>query len=174
MGSPELIVLVGIQASGKTTYFRRHLVSDYLHVSLDNWRGKGNIRRKEYQAILAGLRQAADGLTRGVVVDNTNSTAATRRRYFDNAEEFRQSSGRTVRVLCYFFPADLEACLKRNEQRPPPQAAPPGEPYFVPPNVIADYARRLEPPTYQEGFEEIYDVRLGANGDFRVRQRPRP
>ena len=164
----ELIVLVGIQASGKTTYYRQALQDRYIHVSLDNWRGKGNVRGKEYQAVLAGLGRAAasGGATRGVVVDNTSVTADTRHRYFDMAGEFALSAGQPVRVVAYYFDADLDSCLKRNRQRL--ADAPAGTPYFVPPDVIAGYRQRLQPPAKAEGFDEVLRVRIAEDGQFLV------
>ena len=169
METVELAILVGIQASGKTTYFRRHLAGEYVHVSLDNWRGRGGIRKKEREAILAGLRAAAGsgGRTLGVVVDNTNITAATRQRYFEYARQF-QAEGGEVRVAAYFFDADLPGCLERNAQRPP--AAEAGTPYFVPPPAIRRFYRLLEPPDLAEGFDAVFRVRIGSGGDFEVTQ----
>jgi len=173
MHSVDLMILVGIQASGKTTFYRQCLADSYIHVSLDNWRGKSGVRSKEHAAILAGLRAAAEGIgnPRGVVVDNTNTTAATRRRYFDYANEFSRESGFPVRVGAWYFDADLESCLRRNAQRP--KDAPPGVDYFVPPGAIHAFRRRLEPPSYEEGFEEISHVRIRGDGSFEVERIPR-
>jgi predicted kinase len=166
----ELVILVGIQASGKTTYYRRYMENDYRHVSLDNWRGKGNIRKKEYDAIVAGLREvaASGGEKRGLVVDNTNTTAATRRRYFDYALEFFRNTGCLVWMIAYFFDEDLESCLKRNAERPKDVA--PGTPYYVPPEAIASFQQRLEPPTHEEGFQKVFRVRITEEGGFRVEE----
>ena len=174
MQAIELVILIGIQASGKTTYYRRHLEGEYIHVSLDNWRGKSNVRRKERQAILAGLASAAesDGKLRGVAVDNTNTTIKTRRRYFDMAGEFTAAGGRPVSLTAYFFDADLAGCLKRNAQRP--ADAPPGVPYFVPPAAIAGFRNRLQPPGYDEGFARIRRVRITDDDGFEVEDVPRP
>jgi predicted kinase len=169
----ELVILVGIQASGKTTFYRRHMQGRYLHVSLDNWRGKGNVRGKEHEAILAGLRAAAEGGQElGVVVDNTNITAAARKRYFDYAREFAGRTGLALRVLAYFFDADLQACLKRNEQRP--AEVPAGTPYYVPAAAIRRFHSQLEPPTHQEGFAEVFRVRIADDGQFQVERLSRP
>ena len=174
MEAIELVILVGIQASGKTTYYRRRLEGEYLHVSLDNWRGKGNVRGKEREAILAGLASAAEsgGRLRGVAVDNTSTTAQTRRRYFDMAGEFTAATGKPVSLTAYFFDADLASCLKRNAQRP--TDAPAGVPYFVPPAVIAGFRSRLQPPRYEEGFARIRRVRITDDGGFAVEDVPRP
>ena len=167
----ELVVFVGIQASGKTTYYRRHLAESHAHVSLDTWRGKGNVRAKERAAIMAALAAAADsaGATRGVVVDNTNVTAAARRRYGTYAADFARQAGCRARLVAYFFDADLPGCLARNQQRPPPDQVPPPAPYFVPPAAIAAFAQRLEPPEFDEGFERIVRVRV-AGEDFQTEE----
>ena len=185
MESVELVILVGIQASGKTMFYRQRLQDRYIHVSLDNWRGKGNVRGKERRAILEGLSAAAAsaGKLRGVVVDNTNTTVQTRRRYFDYAREFaratpacaagstpaaREAAG--VEVVCYWFDEPLKACLARNQQRPPD--APAGSPYFVPPAAIARFAGQMESPTYAEGFARIHRVRIVEAGAFVVEELP--
>ena len=170
MKPPELVILVGIPASGKTTYYRRHLEPHYLHVSLDNWRGKSNVRPKERKAIEGALAAAGDsgGKIRGVVVDNTNTTEATRRRYFDYAAEFARITGRPVRVIAQFFDEDLESCLARNAPRPADAA--PGAPYFVPPEAIRRFAHMLQPPRREEGFEKIFRLRINADGHFDVTQ----
>ncbi len=174
MKSVELVILVGIQASGKTTYYRRHLAGDYLHVSLDNWRGSSSVRSREREAILAGLKSAADsgGKIRGVVVDNTNTTAGTRHRYFVLAEEFSAQTGCQVALSAYFFDADLESCLARNAARP--ADTPVGTGYFVPPAAIRSFHARLEPPELGEGFTQLLRVRIADGGDFDVAEQAAP
>jgi len=161
----ELVVFVGIPASGKSTFFRQRMAGRYVHVSLDNWRGKGNVRAKERLAIEAGLGEVAEGSAgvRGVVVDNTNTTARTRQRYFEYARAAEAATGRDVEVIAYFFDADLAGCLRRNQNRP--AEAPVGTPYFVPPPAIANFHRILEPPTREEGFARIVRVRTVENED---------
>ena len=168
----ELVILVGIQASGKTTFYRRHLADRFAHISLDHWRGKGNARAKEQRAIRAGLEAAAEAgeETDGVVVDNTNITAETRRRYFQYAEEAASRSGREVRPVAYFFDADLAGCLRRNQQRP--KDAPVGEGYYVPPVAIHSFHRRLQVPDYEEGFDRILHVRITETGEFAIEEMP--
>ena len=170
MEAIELIVLVGIQASGKTTFYRRHLAETHLHVSLDNWRGKSGVRRRERTAILACLRQAAasGGRTRGLVIDNTNTTTDARKRYFEHASEFQRESGVATAVRCLFFDADLASCLRRNADRP--KEAPAGVPYYVPPAAIRSFAARLQPPGYAEGFARISRVRIAEGGDFEIEE----
>ena len=169
----ELLILVGIPASGKTTFYRRRLAGEYAHISLDNWRGKSNVRAKEREAILSALAAAAsDASMRGVAVDNTNTTPRTRQRYFETARQFADSTGRAVALTAYFFDADLKGCLARNAHRP--KDPPPGEGYFVPPAAIASFHARLERPTHAEGFARIVRVSIAEGGDFEVADVPPP
>lgn len=166
----KLIILVGIQASGKTSFFRRHLAKESIHVSLDNWRGKGNVRAKEFHAIEEGLDALAAGKAAALVVDNTNASVETRRRYFDYAALAAARLGRPVELTAYWFDEPLADCLARNALRP--LNPPTGEPYFVPPSAIAACHARLQPPTYSEGFSRIFRVRITGPEEFEVRELP--
>jgi predicted kinase len=172
MGKIELVILVGVQASGKTTFYWQRLAGRYLHVSLDNWRGKDNVRGKEQVAIAQALAEAAGsgGRLAGVVVDNTNITVATRRRYFEYAAAFAAGWGLPMRMVAYYFDSDLAGCQARNQGRPDPKEAPTGTPYYVPPAAIANFYHKLQPPTHAEGFEAIYRVKIAPDGEFSVEQ----
>ncbi|REG00523.1 AAA domain-containing protein [Asanoa ferruginea] len=63
----ELVILVGLQASGKSTYCRQALAASHTVVSKDDF---GNARHRQRRQ----LRLINDLLTDGrdVVVDNTN------------------------------------------------------------------------------------------------------
>jgi hypothetical protein len=89
-----------------------------------------------------------------VVVDNTNPTAA------DRAElvELGRAAGTTV--VCYFFPPDVEASLRRNAGREGKAR--------VPDHAVRITAARLEPPTPAEGFDRLYAVRPVEGGGFEV------
>ena len=164
MEAVELVILVGIQASGKTTFYRRRLAGEYIHVSLDNWRGKSNNRRREREAVFEGLKTAAsDDDLRGVVVDNTNTTVETRRRYFEYAVAVDDVQ---VRMTAYFFDAALDDCLARNAERP--ADAPVGEPYYVPTAAIRRFSAQREPPTHAEGFERVFRVKITDDHEFDV------
>src|SRR6185436_480030 len=64
-----LVILVGLPASGKSTYFREHFAATHLHVSKDL------LARGARQEPLIDKALAAG---RSVVVDNTNPSPAVR------------------------------------------------------------------------------------------------
>ncbi len=146
----ECVVLVGLQASGKTTFFRQRFASSFEHISKDNF---PSARRRD-------LRQAAlidDALARGrsVVVDNTTATPA------DRQPVIALARARGARIVCYYFDTDRRGALGRNRRREGKAR--------VPDVAILATAKRLVPPSFAEGFDEIFVVRLTDAGGFDVR-----
>jgi predicted kinase len=92
-------------------------------------------------------------------MDNTNVTAAERRRYIDAAK----AAG--YRVTGYFFETALKAAIARNVRRA-------GKTIPIPALVRA--FKRLEPPQTDEGFDELYLVTLSAGNEFAVSAYPMP
>lgn len=65
----ELIMMIGLQASGKSTFARSRFGATHEYVSKDLLRNTSNPARRQQQLIEAALRQE-----RSVVVDNTHPT----------------------------------------------------------------------------------------------------
>ena len=90
------------------------------------------------------------------VVDNTNPTRAERAVYIQAAKD----AG--FRVVGYYFQSRVEDCKRRNEQRPLAQQ--------VPLRGILGTAGRMELPTRDEGFDELFYVRIDEAGGFVVEE----
>jgi predicted kinase len=102
---PVVAVLVGLQASGKTT-FCRELLGGYVQVSKDHWPNASNRQRRQLRLVGEAL---AAGLN--VVVDNTNPSP-------DEWEPLIETAGQAgARVVAYWFPPDLAAALRCNAAR---------------------------------------------------------
>ncbi len=134
---------MGIQASGKTTFARRFL-SEYEYISLDQL----NTRNKEQIALENALESVLS-----FVVDNTNPTKANRKKYLDLAK------AKGYKVVGLYFRSSIEESLQRNEQRTGKAQ--------VPLKAILATAKRLEQPSYMEGFDELYYIKI-ENNDFIV------
>ena len=145
----EAAVFVGIQASGKTTFYLARFVRSHVRISLDM------LRTRHREAIL--LRACIEA-KQPFVVDNTNPSAAERTRYLTPA---RAAGFRTV---AYYFPPDVEACLERNAGRT--------ERERVPAKGLLGTRRRLEIPTLAEGFDRLCTVTPDGRGGFVVEERP--
>ncbi len=69
----EAILLIGLQAAGKSTFYRRHFVDTHELLSMDLLPNNRHPRRRLEQL----LRESLDA-GRSVVLDNTHPTRAER------------------------------------------------------------------------------------------------
>ena len=149
----ELIIFIGLPASGKTSFFRERFAATHAHVSKDLMPRAARDKQARQMAQLE--RALASGAS--VVVDNTNPRAADRALLVDLAHRHG------ARAMAYFFEPRIADSVKRNAERTPQ----------VPKVAIFTTAKRLQPPAFEEGFDEIHDVRIAAGGGFSVVQRAR-
>ena len=145
----ELVIFVGLQASGKSTFFRERFAATHEHVSKDLFRNNKNRNRRQGQLVEAALRAG-----RPVVVDNTNPTLGDRRPLVELGRRYG------ARIVGYHFDSGTRDCLARNARREGRAR--------VPDVAVFATAKRLVPPSRDEGFDELYRVRLDDEG-FEVR-----
>jgi len=131
----EAIILIGLQGSGKTTYFKDHFAATHQHVSRDIQQTP----LRETAFIRECLR-----LGRSFVVDDTNATRIVRAPYIQQAK----TAG--FRVLAYFFDTPVRTAIGRNNHRTDKKPIP------VP--AILRAAKHLEPPSLEEGIDEIRTI----------------
>ncbi|SDA49170.1 ATP-binding protein [Methanobrevibacter millerae] len=134
------MIFIGIQASGKSTFYRRYF-SDYVHVNLDTLK-----RRSREKTLLDKCIENGDSF----VVDNTNPTIADRQRYFDILKD------EDYEIHGYYFKSSIGECLSRNSKRE-------GKARIPDVGVRATYAK-LEFPSYDEGFDKLYYVAIDGDG----------
>jgi predicted kinase len=145
----ELVIFVGLQASGKSTFFHERFAATHEHVSKDLFRNNRNPNRRQAQLIEDALEEG-----RSAVVDNTNPTPEDRRPLVRLGHEYG------AKVLCYFFEASVRECLRRNAMREGKAR--------VPDVAIYTTAKKLLAPSTEEGFDEVLCVRLNDSA-FEVR-----
>jgi predicted kinase len=141
----EAVILCGIQASGKTTFYRERFAATHERISLDDLKS----RTRERAALERCLAQRTP-----FVVDNTNATKAYRAPYIAAA----RAAG--FRVISYFFATEPKKALERNKQRTGKEVIPAA-------GLFATH-KRLEKPTLDEGFDEIHVVEIVEAGRFSV------
>lgn len=127
---------MGLQGSGKSTFYMTHLAVDYVHVNLDTLR----TRHQEKLLVDKCFSQGID-----FAVDNTNPTRIDRERYIMLAKE------NGYRVIGYYMESKIKECIKRNSLREGRAK--------VPEKAIAATSNKLEIPSYDEGFDELYYVK---------------
>ena len=131
-----VVILMGLQGSGKSTFYRMHLSEDFVRVNLDTLKTR-------YQEKL--LIEECLYLQKSFAVDNTNPTRADRERYIAIAKDHG------YRIVGYFMESKIKDCMQRNAQREGAAR--------VPEKAIAATSNKLEIPSYDEGFDELYFVK---------------
>jgi predicted kinase len=139
----QAILLVGIQGSGKSTFYRECFFDTHVRISLDLLR----TRHRE-----KGLLQFCLDTRQPFVVDKTNVTRAERARYVAAA----RAAG--FEVVGFFFVPDPQGAFERNRLRE----------RRVPPAGLFGTLKRLQQPTLAEGFDRLHHVLVAAGGGFAV------
>ena len=145
----EVIILMGLQASGKSTFFRTHFALTHAHVSKDLLRNNRKPARRQHQLIEEALRAG-----RSVVVDNTSATREER----EPLIALGHCYGATV--IGYYFEVQLRQSLERNRSRQ--------DKARVPEIAIFTTLKRLVRPSFEEGFDRLFSVRPLGDQTFEV------
>ena len=130
------VIMMGIQGSGKSTFYHTHLKEHFVHINLDSLK----TRQRESLLISECIKNGSS-----FAVDNTNPTIADRQRYIPAAKQ----AG--YKVIGYFMESKLQPCIARNEQRSGKEK--------VPTAAIAATSNKLQLPSCDEGFDELYFVK---------------
>jgi predicted kinase len=141
----EAVIFIGIQGSGKSSFFRERFFDSHVRINLDMLR----TRRRE-ELLVAACLEAGQSF----VIDNTNPLPSDRARYVERAR------AKGFRTVAYFFESSLREAMQRNNLRAGKQK--------VPAPAVAAAFKKLVPPSVDEGFDEIYTVKLIADGGFVV------
>lgn len=143
----EAVIFVGLQASGKSTFYRERFFRTHVRINLDTVKTRHREKRLLEVCIVTG---------QWFVIDNTNPSAAEREPYI------RAAKAAGFRVACYFFESKIEECKRRNAERPTYEQIPvPG---------ILGARSRLQVPTRAEGFDDMWFVRIAESGGFAVEE----
>ncbi|MBD0285672.1 MAG: AAA family ATPase [Flavisolibacter sp.] len=142
----EAVLFCGIQASGKTTFYVQRFLKTHIRISLDLL----HTRNKE-----AKLLHFCLSLQQRFVVDNTNPTRKERYKYIEAAKAHK------FKIIGYYFHTEVRAAIARNGQRKDKER--------IPIAGIRGTYKKLELPSYEEGFDALYHVEMTDSG-FEVKQ----
>src|SRR5258706_16454064 len=98
----EAIIFVGLQASGKSTFYKERFFDTHVRINLDMLRTRHRERR---------LLQACIETKQQFVVDNTNPTQAERAGYIVPAK------GAGFSIIGYYIQSKISDCILRNNDR---------------------------------------------------------
>ncbi len=144
---PQAVILIGVQATGKSTFFKERFADTHVRINLDMLK-----TRHREKLILEACLKAGQSF----VVDNTNPTAKDRLRYIIPAKAAH------FEVIGYYFESKISATLQRNEGRL-------GKARIPEAGVRRAYAR-LQIPSPKEGFDKMYYVKINPQGSFNVEE----
>jgi len=137
---------MGIQGSGKSTFYAKKFGDTHVRINLDMLRTR-NREKMIFENCL--------DTTQSCVVDNTNITQDERGKYIKEARK------RGFSVTGYFLRSRVHECINRNSKREGKAK--------VPVSVITSRYNKLQTPSLTEGFDRLYYVSI-INGEFVVEE----
>ncbi len=143
----EAIIFMGIQATGKSTFYKENFFKTHIRINLDM------LKTRNREDILL---EACVKAKQPFVVDNTNPTVVDRKKYIDiaKASEFK--------VVGYYFQSNIDEAVLRNKKRAGKE--------LIPLAGIRSTHAKLHLPDRAEGFDELYYVGIDKENKFVVEE----
>lgn len=141
----EAVIFVGIQGSGKSTFFRDRFFDTHIRINLDMLR----TRHREKLFFEASLEAKQK-----FVLDNTNLTREEREKYIVKAKTY------SFKIIGYYFQTNLGKAIEQNNRRKGKAK--------IPEKGLLGAFKRLQIPQFDEGFDELFYVSINDENQFVV------
>lgn len=137
----EVVIFCGIQATGKSSFYKQNFFKTHVHISMDL------LKTRNRENLFIDLCLETE---QSFVIDNTNPSRDDRAKYLEKIRDKRD-----CKLICYYFQSKIEDALNRNTERTGKER--------IPDVGIKATFNKLELPSFDEGFDEIYYVELIEN-----------
>lgn len=134
----NVIIFCGIQASGKSSFYKHYFFNTHVHISMDLLKTRN--RENRFIDLCLETEQS-------FVIDNTNPTVEDRVKYINKIR-----ANRDCEIICYYFQSRIDEALLRNSKREGKAR--------IPDAGIKAVHSKMVLPSYNEGFDKIYYVEI--------------
>lgn len=144
----EMIVMIGIPGSGKSTFVQKYLVPhQYEIINRDTISTKGDT----FKTMTLCLNECSKYLKSGIsiVIDNTNPTIDARQKFISLAKKYNYN------IRCFVMDIDINLAKHNNFYR---HYVSNGKINLIPEIVYNKYKKNYEEPNQEEGFQSIIKV----------------
>lgn len=132
---PQMIIMVGPPASGKSTVAQEYISKDFVHINQDTLRTLEKCLQ---------LAQLAIFLNKSMIIDNTNPNLTVRKPYLE------MTRGTNYKKIAIVMETPKSLCQLLNSSRSAKSSVP-----LVPAIAYNIFYKKYEKPTESEGFDEI-------------------
>ena len=143
----EAVILIGIQATGKSTFYKQNFFKSHMRINLDMLK----TRVKEDILVNACIK-----VKQPFVIDNTNSSIDERKKYIEISKKAGFS------IIGYYFESNIKDAIVRNQSRIGKEN--------IPSKGIEHTYNKLVIPTYDEGFDKLFHVSIGKDDSFVIEE----
>jgi predicted kinase len=145
----EMIIFIGIQGAGKSTFYQRRFFGTHVRLNLDMLKTRHRLKLLMEACFLAKQR---------FVIDNTNVSREERMAHIEQAKAAGFS------VVGYYFEPAVERSLEWNATRSGKAQ--------IPVKGVLGTLKRLEKPHADEGFDSLLNVVINEQGDYVIQEWP--
>lgn len=152
LATQEVILLCGSPGSGKSTFYRRHLLPHgYVHINQDTLKTKPRCLKAAREHLSAG---------KSIAVDNTNADPATRKLWIELAATAKAP------IRCVYLTTDEALCMHNAAVRAfGGELVNPEGREMLPKIAFVGFKGRFVEPTVGEGFVEVFKVGFKWEGE---------
>ena len=143
----QLIIFIGLQGAGKSTFYQQQFFHSHIRLNKDMLKTNHRLQLL-FEACLASKAKT--------VIDKTNPTIEERAPFITAA----QKAG--FEVVAYYFDCPFKEALARNNQRKGKAR--------IPEIGVKGTAKKLQPPSFDEGFDKIFIVTLHNDQYFYTKE----